>query len=85
MSPRFIYKIGDNNEVSIFDTENPNENGAPNIFQAHVPNGYDTFESEAQAKAWAEELIENMLKPPVPSKPIKEIAAEVIDTATGEE
>lgn len=77
MSSRFTYEINDNNEVSIYDTSNPTENGAPNIRQTHRPNGYDAFASKAEAKEWAEDLIDQLLNPPI-------INAEIIDEKTTE-
>lgn len=64
MGTRFTYEINNNNEVSIYDTANPTGTGAPNIFQGHKPNSTDKFSSEAEARAWAENLIDNLLNPP---------------------
>jgi hypothetical protein len=54
---RYEYIIDENNTVSIFDTENPNEGGAPNVRQSHNPTAPDVEWTREEATAWAEQTI----------------------------
>lgn len=60
---RYTYTISSENAVSIFDSENPNETGAPNLYQPVKPQGGAPFASEAEAQAWAELTIDSLLNP----------------------
>lgn len=66
MSNRYNYTIDENNVVSIFDSENPTETGAPNIVQPHSPIDPHTPWTKEQAEAWAKQAIEAFSLPPVP-------------------
>lgn len=59
---RYIYEINDNLELRVWDTENPNENGAPFLFQPDWPNG-TTWESREQVEAWANIYVEELSNP----------------------
>lgn len=65
MAKRYTYTIDENNAVSIIDTENPNEDGSPNLFQpGHPTAAHEPWESVEAATAWAEETIEHLIDPP---------------------
>ena len=65
MANRYTYTIDENNAVSIFDAQYPNEDGSANLFQPGHPTGaHEPWESVEAATAWAEETIENLINPP---------------------
>jgi hypothetical protein len=80
---RYTYTIDENNAVSIFDTENVNENGKPNIFQPVNLVGGKPFSTNEEARAFAELIIDSLLNPelyaPIVYDPI------VIETGMPEE
>lgn len=53
---RYHYEIDENNAVRIWDTENPNENGAPFFYQPELPDG-TPWSSREEAEQWATEFI----------------------------
>lgn len=59
---RYIYEIDEKNAVRIWDTEIPNENNKPFLFQ---PNWPDTtfWSSSEEAIGWAELFIESLENP----------------------
>ena len=59
---RYIYEIDEQNAIRIWDTEVPNENNAPFIFQPDWPSGAPWADA-AEATAWAELFIEALLDP----------------------
>lgn len=63
MSNRYTYEIDDDNVVSIFDSERPTENGAPNILQPYPPGDVNGKFTEEEARAWAESVIEGLINP----------------------
>lgn len=79
---RYTFTIGDDNAVSIFDTENPTETGAPNILQSLKPAGGKPFENEEEAQAWAELIIDSLLNPEKYAPPV--IEAEVVEETPAE-
>jgi hypothetical protein len=70
MADRFIYKINENNEVEIWDNENLNEGGEPNIHQPFSTETGLSFADNADAVAWAEKCIDGLLNPPVVEAPV---------------
>lgn len=65
MSNRYTYTISEDLVVEMFDTENPNDNGAPFLRQSHQPNGNATpFADRAEAEDFANKIIDNLLNPP---------------------
>jgi hypothetical protein len=66
---KYTYTIGTDNAVSIFDADNVNEDGAPNIFQPIKPVGGAPFASNEEAREWAEQTIYSLLNPTQPSPP----------------
>jgi hypothetical protein len=81
---RFTYTIDDNNAVSIFDTENPNEGGAPFTLQPWHPDTPGESWTAEEAAAWAETAIAERDLEPIEYVPesIKEVRA--IMEAAGE-
>lgn len=53
---RFTYEIDTNNAIKMWDSENPNENDAPFLFQPDWPNG-TPWANKKQADAWAKAFI----------------------------
>ena len=53
---RYNVEIDETNTIRIFDTQNPNENGAPFFLQPHHEDG-TPFTDRADAEAWAEAFI----------------------------
>lgn len=65
MIEKYIYTIGEDNSVSIFNTEYPNEDGSAGVWQPwHPSTPNEPFASKEEASTWAEECIDNMLNPP---------------------
>jgi hypothetical protein len=62
---RYTYTIDEDNAVSIFDSERPTENGAPNVYQPWHPAAPEQPWTRAEAEAWATETIANYALPPV--------------------
>ena len=63
---RFRYEIDEQNAVRVWDDENPTENGAPFFYQPDRPDGLP-WADRAEAEAWAEAFIEELVNPPAPS------------------
>jgi hypothetical protein len=59
---RYEYKINEVNAISVWDTENPNENGAPFLFQPDWPNT-TPWASKEQAEEWVGVFIESLENP----------------------
>ena len=59
---RYRYEIDDQNAIRVWDDENPNENGAPFLFQDVHPNGRPWANRE-EAQAWADAFIAELLAP----------------------
>lgn len=53
----YTYTIDSDNAVSIFNTNNPNEGGAPGVFQPWHPLKPHEPWTREEATAWAEEVI----------------------------
>lgn len=67
----FRYEIDENNNVRIWDDENPNPEGAPFIFQPHSPTGQPWADAQ-EAEAWAQDhinlMVEMINNPPPPQE-----------------
>jgi hypothetical protein len=59
---RYRYEIDENNAVRIWDDENPNENGAPFLYQPEFPDGTQWGNRE-NAEEWANTFIVDLLAP----------------------
>lgn len=59
---RYRYEIDADNAIRVWDEENPNELGAPFLFQPDWPNG-TAWGDKAEAQAWVELYIESLLNP----------------------
>lgn len=57
---RYRFEIDSNNAISIWDEENPNELGAPFLFQPSWPTGQKWADLN-EATIWAELLIESLI------------------------
>jgi len=53
---RYRYEIDENNAVRIWDDENPNETGAPFMYQPDTPDA-TPWGSREEAEAWAIDFI----------------------------
>lgn len=69
MAKNYRYEVDENNAVKIFDIDNPNENGAPFLFQPDYPN-YDPFKNREDAIKWAEDKMAEMLDDNAPLAPL---------------
>jgi hypothetical protein len=54
---RYRYEIDAENAIKVWDKENPNDQGAPFLFQPNWPSG-DAWADKAEAQAWVELYIE---------------------------
>lgn len=57
---RYRFEIDSNNAISVWDEENPNELGAPFLFQPSWPAG-EKWAGIEEATAWAELFIESLI------------------------
>jgi hypothetical protein len=73
---RYTYTVSADNAVSIFDTDNMNEDGSPNIFQPIKPVGGAPFASSEEAREWAEQTIYELLNPIPYIPPVTEVIEE---------
>ena len=62
---RYEFTISNSNEIRVWDTENPNENGAPFLFQPDRPDG-TPWANRAEAEEWVQNRIADLLAPPDP-------------------
>tara|TARA_R110000868_G_scaffold8585_2_gene44257 strand:- start:661 stop:969 length:309 start_codon:yes stop_codon:yes gene_type:complete len=69
MDKNYRYEIDENNAVSFFDVDNPNENGAPFFFQPDYPNT-DSFADKADAQKWADAKMAELINPDAPCAPL---------------
>lgn len=53
---RYTYEIDENNGIRVWDNENPNDNGAPFLFQPDRPDT-TPWDSREEAEQWAKEFI----------------------------
>jgi hypothetical protein len=58
----YRYEIDEANAVRIWDEDNPNENGAPFIFQPDWPNG-TPWQNGSEAEEWAALFVESLENP----------------------
>jgi hypothetical protein len=56
---RYYYEIDENNAVRIWDTENPNENNAPFLYQPSFPDE-TPWSGREEAEKWANEYIASL-------------------------
>jgi hypothetical protein len=63
---RYSVEIDEANTIRIYDTQNPNENGAPFFLQPHHEDG-TPFTDRADAEAWAAAFIA-FLEAPAPAR-----------------
>lgn len=69
---RYRYEIDDNNEVWIWDNENPNENDKPFFHQPNYPDN-TPWENREAAEAWVIDKINQFLTPvPAEEQPVEE-------------
>ena len=59
---RYRIEIDDVLSVRIFDDENPNENGAPFLYQPEHPDA-TPWEDLESAQAWADAFVAGLLAP----------------------
>ncbi len=59
---RYTFQIDTHNAIRIWDNENPNENGAPFMFQPDWPD-VTPWADAAQATEWAEVFIASLVDP----------------------
>lgn len=59
---RYRYEIDTENAIRVWDDENPNETGAPFMFQPDWPDR-TPWESAAQATEWVEIYIASLVNP----------------------
>lgn len=59
---KYSYEISNDLVISVWDTENPNEENKPFLLQPRHPENRDWINLE-EAKKWIESLIEEWLKP----------------------
>lgn len=59
---RYIYEIDDNNAIRAWDTEVPNEENLPFLYQPNYPD-FTPFASKDEAKKWVELMIHAMIDP----------------------
>ena len=86
----YRYEIDEANAIRIWDEANPNELGAPSLYQPDWPNA-TPWASRAEAEAWALLFIESLENPESefvpgespdePRKPRPEPEPEVIEDA----
>jgi len=69
--PRYTYTVSDDAVVSVFDSENLNEDGSANISQPFHPIYSDKKWTKEEAQAWADVYIAHLHDP--------EPAAEFVD------
>lgn len=60
MSERYRYEIDNDNAIRMWDSEFPNEDDAPFLYQPHWPNGTPWADAE-DAKNWADVYVESMI------------------------
>jgi hypothetical protein len=53
---RYRYEIDESNAIRIWDTENPNESGAPFLYQPELPDE-TPWNSREEAEQWAVDFI----------------------------
>jgi hypothetical protein len=68
---RFIYEIDDADgfAIKLWDTDFPNENNEPIMYQPHYPIG-EVWESKEEAISWAEAKIAEISDPDAPYAPV---------------
>jgi len=59
---RYSFQIDTHKTIRIWDSEYPNENGAPFLLQPNFPDA-TPWVSKAQAKNWAEVFIASLVDP----------------------
>jgi len=59
---RYYYEIDDNNAISVWDNENPNENNQPFLFQPDWPDN-TPWASRDEAEGWVSVFIESAVNP----------------------
>ena len=59
---RYRFEIDTDNAIRIWDSENPNDNGAPFMFQPDFPDT-TPWTDAAQATDWAEVFIASLVDP----------------------
>jgi hypothetical protein len=57
---RYRYEIDEHNAIRVWDDENPNENGAPFLYQPVHPDGSE-WDSREEAEDWVEAYIANKI------------------------
>ena len=86
----FRYEIDENNAIRCWNLDIPDEQGRPFLYQPVNPNG-NAWADHAEAEAWVNEFIQELLKPaPVIEEEAEEaeaeevIEAEVVNQSEGE-
>jgi hypothetical protein len=59
---KYIYEISSDLVLSVWDTENPNEENKPFLLQPRHPEGRDWADAQ-EVQSWIEALIEEWSKP----------------------
>lgn len=70
---KYEYSIDENNVISVWNTEMPNDDvpgNPPFLLQPHYPDGSE-FENADAAKAWVENAISEWLTPPPAPEEVK--------------
>lgn len=65
---QYRYEIDEYNAIRIWDDQNPNENGAPFLYQPDHPDGRP-WADRAEAQAWVVAFIAELLAIPAPAEP----------------
>ena len=65
---RYRYEIDDHNVVRVWDDENPTGTGAPFFYQPDRPDA-TPWADRAEAQAWVDAFIAELLAPPEPVEP----------------
>lgn len=72
----FRYEVDEANVIRIWNDDNPNENGAPFIYQPTQPSG-TPWSNKEEAEVWAQQFIDSLENPVV----IEDVVEEAIEDA----